>query len=145
MVPILRYFIQIQIRHLCMTLLYNLNINSMNNYWLKDPEQHDFAAAVDYLELLFSPEEAKALVNNLQNAITIKKKAKDILRASRLSLLPKNDIDVKNAIKKFNKGKKLSPVLLVKYGHKLIIADGYHRICAAYYLSEDLEISCRLV
>ena len=117
----------------------------MNNYWLKDPEPHDFAAAVDYLELLFSPEEAKALVNNLQNAITIKKKAKDILRASRLSLLPKNDIDVKNAIKKFNKGKKLSPVLLVKYGHKLIIADGYHRICAAYYLSEDLEISCRLV
>ncbi len=117
----------------------------MNNYWLKEPEPHDFPAAADYLELLFSPEEAKIFVNNLYNAVTIKKKAKDILRASRLSLLPKNDIDVKNAIKKFDKGKKLSPVLLVKYGHKLIIADGCHRICAAYYLSEDLEINCRLV
>ena len=117
----------------------------MNNYWLKEPEQHDYAAASDYLELLFSIEETKAFVNNLNNALTIQKKAKDILRASRLSLLPKDDADVKNTIKKFNKRRKLSPVLLVKYGHKLIVADGYHRICAAYYLSEDMEISCRLV
>jgi uncharacterized protein (DUF1015 family) len=117
----------------------------MNSYWLRDPEPHDYPAAADYLELHFSIEETKAFVTHLQNAITIKKKAKDILRASRLSLLPKNDSDVKNAIKKISKGKKLSPVLLVKYNHKLIIADGYHRICAAYYVSEDLEISCRLV
>jgi hypothetical protein len=117
----------------------------MKDIWLRDPELHDYPAAIDYLELLFSPDEAKAMVSNLQNAITIKKKAKDILRASRLLLLPKNDAEVKNAIKKVNKGKMLSPVLLVKYGHELIIADGYHRICAAYYLSEDLEISCRLV
>lgn len=117
----------------------------MNNYWLADPEAHDFPAAADYLELLFSIDEARTYVSNLQNAITIKKKAKDILRASRLSLLSKNDEEVKNAIKKINKGKLLSPVLLVKSGHKLIIADGYHRICAAYYLSEDLEIPCRLV
>ena len=117
----------------------------MDNYWLADPEAHDFPAAADYLELLFSIDEARTYVNNLQNAITIKKKAKDILRASRLSLLSKNDEEVKNAIKKINKGKLLSPVLLVKGGHKLIIADGYHRICAAYYLSEDLEVPCRLV
>lgn len=117
----------------------------MNNYWLSDPEPHDYPAASDYLELLFSKEETETFVNNLHDAITIKKKAKDILRASRLSLLPKNDIDVKEALKKVSKGKKLSPVLLVKSGHKLIIADGYHRICTAYYLSEDLEISCRLV
>jgi hypothetical protein len=117
----------------------------MNDIWLNDPEPHDYPAAIDYLELLFSPDEAGIMVSNLQNAITIKKKAKDILRASRLSLLPKNDAEVKNAIKKVGKGKKLSPVLLVKHRHNLIIADGYHRICAAYYLSEDLEINCRLV
>jgi hypothetical protein len=27
----------------------------------------------------------------------------------------------------------------------MIVADGYHRICASYYLDEDIEISCRLV
>ena len=117
----------------------------MNKYWLKDPEPHDFPSAADYLELLFSIEETKAFVNNLQQGITITKKAKDILRASGLSLLPESNIHVKENIKKVKKRKKLSPLLLIKHEYKLIIADGYHRICAAYYLSEDLEIPCRLV
>jgi disulfide oxidoreductase YuzD len=117
----------------------------MNKYWLKDPELHDYAAATDYLELVFSIEETKAFVDSLNNAITIQKKAKDILRASGLHLLPKDDNDVRDTIKKINRGKKLSPVLLVKSGQKLIIADGYHRICAVYHVSEDMAISCRLV
>ena len=117
----------------------------MNKYWLKDPEPHDFPSAADYLELLFSIEETKAFVNNLHQGITITKKAKDILRASGLSLLPESNIHVKENMKKVKKGKKLSPLLLVKHEYKLIIADGYHRVCAAYYLSEDLDIPCRLV
>jgi len=48
-------------------------------------------------------------------------------------------------LKKFKKGKKLSPLLLERVKGKLIIADGYHRICASYYLSKDLEVPCRLV
>ena len=39
----------------------------------------------------------------------------------------------------------LSPILLVRSENKLIIADGYHRLCAIYYLSEDLEVPCRIV
>jgi hypothetical protein len=43
----------------------------------------------------------------------------------------------------------LSPVLLVRgdawRGVPLVIADGYHRICASYYLDEDADIPCRLV
>jgi len=117
----------------------------MNKYWLNDPEPQDYPAAIDYLELLFSVEETKVLVNKLQHALTIKKKAKDILRASQLPLLPKNDNDVKDVIKKISKSKKISPVFLVKYNQKLIIADGYHRVCAMFYLNEDLEIACRLV
>jgi len=27
----------------------------------------------------------------------------------------------------------------------LIVADGYHRICASYHLDEDADIPCRLV
>jgi hypothetical protein len=117
----------------------------MNKYWLKNPEPHDFPAAADYLELLFSEDEKKVFVDNLKKAVTIKKKAKDILRASVLPLLPESNIHVKENIKKVKKGGKLSPVLLVRKNNKLIIADGYHRICAMYYLSEDLEIPCRLV
>jgi hypothetical protein len=27
----------------------------------------------------------------------------------------------------------------------LHIADGYHRVCASYYLDEDTDIPCRIV
>jgi hypothetical protein len=117
----------------------------MDTFWLNDPEEHDFPAATDYLELLFTPEESKAFTDSLRKATTIVKKAKDILRASSLPLLPQDNIHVKQNLKKVKKGSKLSPILLVKKDNKLIIADGYHRICATYYLSEDLEIPCRLV
>lgn len=116
-----------------------------NKFWLKEPDVHDFPAAFDYLELLYPPKESKLLVGKLRKATTISKKAKDILRASLLPLLPADNIHVSQNIKKVKKGKKLSPVLLVRGEQKLIIADGYHRVCAIYYLSEDLDIPCRLV
>jgi hypothetical protein len=114
------------------------------NFWLSEPEAHDFPAALDYLELLFPLKTAKILTDRLQKAKTIKKRAKDVLRASGLPLLPQEDIHVKQNLKKIKKLQKLSPILLVS-GQPLIIVDGYHRICAIYYLSEDLEIPCRLV
>lgn len=117
----------------------------MNKNWLKDPQDHDFPAASDYLELLLTIDESKMYTENLRNATTIIKKSKDILRASCLPLLPQDNIHVKANLKRVKKGGKLSPVLLVKKDGKLIIADGYHRVCAIYYLSEDLEIPCRLV
>ena len=112
--------------------------------WLKDPEDHDFPAALDYLELEFPKNKSEKFVESLRKEETIKKKAKDILRASRLPLLPKSNIHVKKNIKKVKGGDKLSPVLLVRHDN-LIIADGYHRVCAIYYLSEDLDIPCRIV
>ena len=43
----------------------------------------------------------------------------------------------------------LSPILLVRgdldSGRALQIADGYHRVCASYHLSENTLIPCRLV
>jgi hypothetical protein len=112
--------------------------------WLAEPEAHDFPAATDYLELLYPEEVAAALTKRLLDAPTILKKAKDILRASELPLLPKENIHVRENLRKVKKGKKLSPILLVRSG-RLIIADGYHRTCAIYYLSEDLEVPCRIV
>ncbi|WP_294206185.1 hypothetical protein [uncultured Chryseobacterium sp.] len=113
--------------------------------WLKEPEEHDFPAALDYLELLFEPEAAEGLVTQLKQAKTIQKKAKDLFRASRLPLLPRDNIHVKENLKKVKNKKKLSPILLVRGKERLIIADGYHRLCCSYYLTEDLEVPCRLV
>ncbi|KAB1230925.1 hypothetical protein [Chryseobacterium viscerum] len=118
---------------------------SKNSIWMKEPEDHDFPAAQDYLELLFTPDEAKKRVDKLKKAPTITKKSKDILRASKLSLLPETNIHVKENLKKVEKNKKLSPILLVRGQNELIIADGYHRLCCSYYLTEDLEVPCRLI
>ncbi len=43
--------------------------------------------------------------------------------------------------------KKLSPLLLVRDSRtgRVIIADGYHRIRAAYSLDEDASIPCKIV
>lgn len=113
-------------------------------FWLPEPEDHDFPAAQDYLELLFPANTARLLTAKLRKVKTSTKKAKDVLRASGLPLLPEDNVHVKENLKKIKKVKKLSPILLVS-GQPLIVADGYHRVCAIYYLSEDLEIPCRLV
>ncbi|MDR3023581.1 hypothetical protein [Chryseobacterium sp.] len=116
-----------------------------DSIWMKEPEVHDFPAAQDYLELLFEPDKARKVVEKLKAAPTITKKSKDILRASKLALLPETNIHVKENLKKVEKNKKLSPILLVRGENELIIADGYHRLCCSYYLTEDLEVPCRLV
>lgn len=115
-----------------------------NKIWLNDPESHDFSAAADFLSLLYPEAIANQIAERLKNAATIKKKAKDILRASDLSLLPQTNFHVREDMRKVKRGKKLSPILLVRDG-KLIIADGYHRVCSIYYLSEDLEVPCRII
>ena len=44
-------------------------------------------------------------------------------------------------------GKKLSPLLLVRdtVRSRLIIADGYHRLCSVYQFDEDAWIPCKIV
>lgn len=111
--------------------------------WLSDPEEHDFPAASDFLSLLYPDKIAYEITERLKKEKTLTKKAKDILRAGGLPLLPKENIHVKQNLQKVKKGKKLSPVLLVR-DEKLVIADGYHRVCAIYYLSEDIEVPCRI-
>lgn len=112
-------------------------------FWLKKPRNSNYPAAQDYLDLLFSDSIPEKTVKKLKDGKTVVKKAKDILRASQLPLLPADNIHVKENIQKVKDGEKLSPVLLVR-SKKLIIADGYHRVCAIYYLSEDLDIPCRI-
>ena len=74
-------------------------------------------------------------------------KAKDIFRAANVSLLGISNSHVEKDRKKIKNGIALSPILLVRdqtYG-RLIIADGYHRLCAIYSIDEDAIISCKIV
>ena len=117
--------------------------------WLDDPEDHDYAAAEDYLSLISEPEAVAATVEALKSAQTSQRKAKDVLRAARLELLPATNPRVTTDLAKIDAGKKLSPVLLVRGkvldDVALQIADGYHRVCASYLTDENTPITCRLV
>jgi hypothetical protein len=117
--------------------------------WKSEPEEHDFPAALSYLSLLLTEPEAAALVDALRVAGTTRHKAKDLLRASALPLLSRENAHVRKDLDKVEAGQRLSPVLLVRgrlgRGEPLTVADGYHRICALYHLDEDADVPCRIV
>jgi hypothetical protein len=117
--------------------------------WLDDPEDHDYDAAADYLTMLASEGEVANVVAALKTAKTTTRKAKDILRAAQLPLLPESNAHVRADLSKISDGKKLSPILLVRGDvHNrapLQIGDGYHRVCASYLTDENTDIPCRLV
>jgi disulfide oxidoreductase YuzD len=110
-------------------------------------EEHDYPAAESYLLLLFEPKQVKTLVTRLRAAQITQFKAKDIFRASGLSLLGVSNSHVEKDRKKITKGKELSPLLLVRDADngKIVIADGYHRLCAIYSFDEDALIHCKII
>ena len=125
------------------------NVCAMAVKWLGEPETHDYDAAADYLSMVAESATISATVAALRHAETVYRKAKDILRAARLPLLPESNSHVRADLAKISDGKKLSPILLVR-GQALAdvalqIADGYHRVCASYLTDENTAIPCRLV
>ena len=116
--------------------------------WKEQPDEHDYPAAASYLSLVATPDLVATAVSALQAASHEHFKAKDILRASGLALLPADDQHVAKDIAKVTAGTRLSPVLLVRgaltRGFPLQIADGYHRVCASYHLGENNDIPCRI-
>jgi hypothetical protein len=116
--------------------------------WKDAPDDHDYPAAADYLSLLMSQKEADQLVSRLRGAPLVRRKAKDLLRASALPALAVDNVHVAKDLGKVKNGELLSPVLLVRgrldASVPLTVADGYHRICASYSLDEDADIPCRI-
>ena len=117
--------------------------------WLPRPEKHDFQAAEDYLSLIMPAKraaEGRKKLTAARNDVT-HRKAKDILRASQLDLLGEDNKHVAADLRKAASGAALSPILLLRGGeaHPLIIADGYHRVCASYWIDENTDIPCVLV
>jgi hypothetical protein len=118
-------------------------------YWKHDPDDHDYPAARSFLSLLATADEAERFADELSKAPIELHPAKDVLRAADLELLPMDDASVMRDLGKVIQGDKLSPVLLLRgdihQGIRAVIADGYHRVCASYHLSENELIPCRLI
>ena len=115
--------------------------------WLPKPEDHDYPAAGSYLRLHFPERVAAQIVSKLRKAPMAEFKAKDIFRASGLPLLPLSNAHVKKDEKKIITGHQVSPLLLYRdpvHG-RVIVADGYHRMCAVYAFDEDAMIPCKIV
>jgi hypothetical protein len=117
--------------------------------WRDQPQAKDFDAAAGYLRLILPERDVTAVIARLKRAKTIKQLPKDIERASGLGLLSAEDPEVADKLKRLKKGDPLSPILLIRgsvsRGLRLTIADGYHRVCAAYIVDQKADIPCRLV
>jgi hypothetical protein len=115
--------------------------------WSKQPDKKEYAAAETYLSLILPKREASKIIRKLKRAETTKYHVKDILRASALPLLPPGDSLVKEAHEKILAGKRISPLLLARHipTGRMIVADGYHRLCSVYSIDEDAQLPCKIV
>jgi hypothetical protein len=117
--------------------------------WKKKPEAEDCRGALSFLLLIYPDARARRLLASFRKAKSVEHAAKDLLRAAGLPLLPREDAHVEEDLTRIRKGKDLAPVLLVRgdmlQGVPLVVADGYHRICAICYYDENAPIACRLV
>jgi hypothetical protein len=116
--------------------------------WQDAPQEHDYPAAAAYLSLVLPDVVVQQVVDGLRQAPVAHRKAKDILRASGLALLPETNPHVAADLDKVAKKMSLSPILLVRGDARvaapLLVADGYHRACASYHLDENNDIPCLL-
>jgi hypothetical protein len=110
--------------------------------WYKRPQPNNYPAARSYLNLIYDEVAVTTLIARLKKAPLNEVKAKDIFRASGHSLLGISNYHVAKDRKKIKKGLRLSPLLLVRHSPhgKVIIADGYHRMCAVYSFNEDAVV-----
>ena len=115
--------------------------------WLDLPEEHDYPAAASYLSLIYDFKVVEALVDKLKSSGIFSFKAKDLFRASNLSLLGISNSHVRKDARKIKTGYAISPLLLIRdpANGNVIIADGYHRLCAVYRFDEDALIPCKIV
>jgi hypothetical protein len=122
-------------------------MSKQNIQWAKQPEKQDYPAAESFLNLIYGRRATEKLVKRLRSSTVREFKAKDIFRASGLPLLNSSNVHVRTDLAKLLNGEKVSPLLLVRESKlgKIIIADGYHRMCAVYSVDEDAYIRCKIV
>lgn len=115
--------------------------------WLSQPAAKDYPAAENYLQLVFKKKRAVKLANKLRRARVTKFAAKDILRASGLPLAGMRAFDWKIQRNEVKNHTPLSPILLVRRGggKPLVVADGFHRLCAVFAFDQQADVLCKIV
>ncbi|WP_036167812.1 hypothetical protein [Massilia sp. 9096] len=114
--------------------------------WLSSPVDSDYVSAERYLSLLFKPHKCRKLLRKLRAAPMSEYQAKDILRASRTPMSEVSAFDWDRQQQQIRDGEALGPILLVRQndGSGLIIADGFHRMCALFAEDELIKVPCKI-
>lgn len=111
--------------------------------WAVEPTAADFHDAASFLTLLGVT--GPLAVDPTAHTYP----AKDLLRAARLPVLPKDNAGVHKWSGRLRDGDTIPPVLLVTGSldddRPLIIAEGYHRVCAAYHHDETTPVACHFL
>lgn len=110
--------------------------------WRLEPKRKSFKEAREYLDIFGLGDDVRRFGGAKPKAMM----AKDILRVTGQTPAKPNDPHVKKKLRKMRKGKPISPVLLIWVEHalgpkpQLLIADGFHRVSAAFHLDEDTQV-----
>jgi len=114
--------------------------------WQDDANPDDYEAAGHYLALVDNQKNIDKTLADLKAGTIVEYKATDLLRAAQLIVPKADDRPTREQIKKIKHGEPVSPVLLVRVPllRKVIVADGFHRICAAYRIDPDVVLHCKL-
>lgn len=117
--------------------------------WKDDLSAADAAAADGYLSLALAPHMAESIDAKFAAAELTRCKAKDILRAAGVDGAGTDgDPHVKTELAEVEAGKELAPVMLISFADvmvPLIIAAGYHRVCAVHFLDPEAEVPAKLI
>lgn len=109
--------------------------------WAAAPTTDDIADAAWFLTLLAVP--GPLAVDPLPRSY----QAKDLLRAARLTALPRENAGVHKWLGRLHDGVEIPPVLIMagSLDRPLIIAEGFHRVCACYIHDEQTPVECFLL
>lgn len=116
--------------------------------WADQPDPQDYPAAQSFLTGIMPDKYVAKAMDLLRAAPVTKMRAKDIIRGSAGEMLPEKFPGVQKEIDKMVSGAPTSPLLLVQgtadNDMNLILADGWHRCHALYYLDDAAWAFCKL-
>ena len=117
--------------------------------WQTEVPYKNLADALDYLCLWMPTEEAGELVDGFKECPVSWLQAHTVLSACHLPILTKKDPHVKNDLQRIDDGEELAPIFIVRgcilANAKPLVADGYHRLCAAYLCDPNELVPCLVI
>jgi hypothetical protein len=111
--------------------------------WSGQPHAESYSAAANYLKLVFGQDFAREAIKKLRKSRLETFEAKDILRACGD---PPQVTHIEEDCREILDGVKQSPLLLVRNMStgRVVVADGFHRLCAVFKLDSKAAVPCKL-